>query len=71
MSQVLTLELSDEVYVELEQQCEVLGISIAELVVTFIERQYGSLRREKSQTNAEKEANRQRFRSHAGTINLG
>ncbi|MEH1914564.1 hypothetical protein [Nostoc sp.] len=70
MSQVLTLELSDEVYVTLEQQAEVLGISVAELVVTFIERQYGSLIREKSQNNAEKEANRQRFRIHAGTINL-
>ncbi len=64
------MELSDEVYVALQQQAEVLGISIAELVVTSIERQYGSLRREKSQTNTEKEANRRRFRSHAGTINL-
>lgn len=36
MSQVLTLELSDEVYVALQQQAEVLGISIAELIVTFI-----------------------------------
>ncbi|MHC5611083.1 MAG: hypothetical protein ACYTXA_08695 [Nostoc sp.] len=71
MSQVLSLELSDEVYAALQQQAEVAGVSLAELVVTSIEQQYGSLRREKSQTETEKEAARQRFRSHAGSINLG
>ncbi|MEH1871740.1 hypothetical protein [Nostoc sp.] len=71
MSQVLSLELSDEVYAALQQQAEVTGVSLAELVATSIEQQYGSLKREKSQAEIEKEAARQRFRSHAGTINLG
>lgn len=71
MSQVLSLELSNEVYAALQQQAEVAGVSLAELVVTSIEQQYGSLRREKSKTETEKEAARQRFRSHAGSINLG
>jgi hypothetical protein len=70
VSQVLSLELSDELYAVLQQQAEVAGISLAELVVTFIEQQYGSLRLEKLQTETEKEAVRQRFRSHAGSINL-
>ncbi|MHC5594994.1 MAG: hypothetical protein ACYTXC_03335 [Nostoc sp.] len=61
MSQVLSLELSDEVYAALQQQAEVLGVSLAELVATSIEQHYGSLKREKSQTEIEKEAARQRF----------
>ena len=71
MSQVLSLELSDEVYAALQQQAEVAGVSLAELVATSIEQQYGSPKREKSQAEIEKEAARQRFRSHAGSINLG
>ncbi|MEH2192837.1 MAG: hypothetical protein V7K98_09375 [Nostoc sp.] len=71
MSQVLSLELSDEVYAALQQQAEISGVSLAELVTTSIEQQYGSLRHEKSQTEIEQKAARQRFRSHAGNINLG
>jgi predicted transcriptional regulator len=71
VSQVLSLELSDEVYAALQQQAEVAGVSLAELVATSIEQYYGFPRREKSQAETEKEAARQRFRSHAGTINLG
>ncbi len=71
MSRVLSLELSDEVYAALQQQAEVAGVSLAELVASSIEQQYGSPRREKSQAETEKEVARQRFRSHAGSINLG
>lgn len=71
MSQVLTLELSDEVYAALKQQAEVAGISLAEWAATSLERQYGFVSSKKLQTEAEKEAARQRFRRHAGTINLG
>ncbi|MEH2456259.1 hypothetical protein [Nostoc sp.] len=71
MSQVLILELSDEVYAALQQQAEVAGVSLAELVATSIEQQYGYLRREKSQTEIEKEVDRQRFQNHAGSINIG
>ncbi|MDZ7966277.1 MAG: hypothetical protein RM368_15080 [Nostoc sp. DedSLP03] len=73
MSRVLSVELSDEVYATLQQQAEVAGVSLAELISTSIEQQYGSPRREKSQAQVEteKEVARQRFRSHAGSINLG
>jgi predicted transcriptional regulator len=37
VSQVLSLELSDEVYAALQQQAEVEGVSLAELVATSIE----------------------------------
>lgn len=71
VSQVFSLELSDEVYAALQQQAEIAGVSLAELVAISIEQQYVSLKCEKSQTDTEKEAVRQRFRSHAGSINLG
>ncbi len=36
MSQVLTLELSDEVYAALKQQAEIAGISLAEWVASSL-----------------------------------
>ncbi len=54
MSQVLSFELSDEVYAALQQQAEVAGVSLAELVAISIEQQYASLRRENSQPETEK-----------------
>lgn len=41
VSQVLNLELSDEVYAAFQQEAEVTGVSLAELVATSIEQQYG------------------------------
>ncbi|MFN6566462.1 hypothetical protein [Dendronalium sp. ChiSLP03b] len=71
MSRVLSLELSDEAYAALQQQAEVAGVSLAEWVATSLEQQYGSVRYKKLQIEPEKEAARQRFRSHAGAVNLG
>ncbi|MDB9505848.1 hypothetical protein [Microcystis aeruginosa] len=65
MSQVLTLELSDEVYATLQQQAKILGIDLSELVTTSLERQYRLNKNKDQRTEAEKEAARQRFRSHA------
>jgi hypothetical protein len=69
MSQVVSLELRDEVYAALRQQAESLGISISELIAIALERQSGLSYQDK--TEAEKEAARQRFRRHAGAIDLG
>lgn len=69
MSQVLTLELSEEAYRALQQQAEIAGISVSEWIATSLEQQYGL--QKKQQTEAEKEAARQRFRHHAGAIDLG
>ena len=68
MSQVLTLELSDEVYAALQQQAKILGIDLSELVTTSLERQYRLTKAKDQRTEAEKEASRQRFRAHAGSI---
>jgi putative hemolysin len=67
--QVLTLELSEEAYRALQQQAEIAGISVSEWITTSLEQQYGL--QKKQQAEAEKEAARQRFRHHAGAIDLG
>lgn len=41
MSQVVSLELRDEVYTALRQQAESIGISISELILIALERQSG------------------------------
>ncbi len=69
MSEVVTLELRDELYAILKQQAESVGISLAEWIAVGLEQQNSLLIQPK--TEAEKEVARQRFRRHAGAIDLG
>lgn len=69
MNQVVTLELRDELYVALNQQAESVGISLAEWIAVALEQQ--SILLIQLKTDAEKEVARQRFRRHAGSIDLG
>jgi hypothetical protein len=71
MSQSLTLEISDEVYATLKQQAEVAGLSLTEWIVASLVQQSISISKLDLQTQVDKEAARQRFRRHAGSINLG
>ncbi|NJL22847.1 MAG: hypothetical protein HC895_21750 [Leptolyngbyaceae cyanobacterium SM1_3_5] len=68
MSQQLTLELSDEIYADLQQKANAVGLSIAEWIVAAISTQANSV---SILPAAQQEAARQRFRSHAGAISLG
>ena len=68
MSQVLTLELSDDVYAALQRQAELIGIDLSELAIISLEQQYRLTKAKDQRTEAEKEAARQRFRAHAGSI---
>jgi post-segregation antitoxin (ccd killing protein) len=65
MSQVLTLELSDEVYAALQQQAKILGIDLSELVTTSLERQY---RLTKIKTNARKRKKKQHVNAFERTL---
>jgi hypothetical protein len=69
VSQVVQLELPDEVYATLKRQAEGLGVPLSEWMVIALERQSGLS--SQPRTEAEKEAARQRFRRHAGAIDLG
>jgi hypothetical protein len=70
MSQQLTLELSDEVYADLQQKANAVGLSIAEWIVAALINQNNGVSRVLHSVTRQEEA-RQRFRSHAGAISLG
>jgi hypothetical protein len=70
MSQVLTLELSDTDYTEIRQRAELAGLTITEWAIASLKKNK-QLIKPKLQNEAEKQAARQRFRRHAGSINLG
>jgi hypothetical protein len=70
MSQQLTLELSDEVYTDLQQKANAVGLSIAEWIVAVLSNQ-NSGASEVLHSVAQHEEARQKFRSHAGAISLG
>jgi len=69
VNQVVTLEIRDELYTALKQQAESVGISLTEWIAVALEQQSSLLSQPK--TDAEKEVARQRFRRHAGSIDLG
>lgn len=70
MSQHLTLELSDEVYADLQQKVNAVRLSITEWMVALLSEQ-GSLITTVLSSKEQQEKARQRFRNHAGTISLG
>jgi hypothetical protein len=70
MSQQLTLEISDEVYADLQQKANAVGLSIAEWIVAVVSYQGNGVSKALDSVEQQEEA-RQRFRNHAGVINLG
>jgi hypothetical protein len=71
MSQLLTLELSDEIYAELEQRAGAAGLSVAEWLVSYLNQQHSSLSKLNSQAEPQLEEARQRLLRYAGSISLG
>ena len=70
MSQHLTLELSDEVYADLQQKASAVGLSIVEWAIVVLNTQPNGASRV-LHSIAQLEAARQRFRNHAGSVSLG
>ncbi len=70
MSQHLTLELSDEVYADLQQQANAVGLSITEWMVAVLSKQ-DSIVSKISSSEEQQEKARQRFRNNAGAVSLG
>ncbi|TVQ20020.1 MAG: hypothetical protein EA367_09765 [Leptolyngbya sp. DLM2.Bin15] len=70
MSQQLTLEISDEVYADLQQKANAVGLSIAEWIVAAVSYQSSGVSKVLHSVEQQEEA-RQRFRNHAGVISLG
>ncbi|WP_448572851.1 hypothetical protein [Trichothermofontia sp.] len=70
MSQQLTLEISDEVYADLQRKANAVGISITEWIVAVLSRQ-GAVANRVILSLEQQEQARQKFKSHAGAISLG
>lgn len=70
MSQQLTLEVSDEVYADLQRKASAVGISITEWIVTILSRQDAVGSRVALSPEQQEQA-RQKFKGHAGAISLG
>lgn len=70
MSQQLTLEISDEVYADLQQKANAVGLSIAEWIVAVVSYQSSGVSKVLRSVEQQEEA-RQKFRNHAGAISLG
>src|SRR5207302_7845108 len=72
MSQTLTLEVNDQVYETIRRQAEAAGTSPAQLAVAALEQRFnGSLKKADMRSEAEKQAARERFERHFGSVNLG
>jgi len=69
MSQSLTLELNEQVFVAIQQQAQSLGISPAQLAATLLEQQF-PMSFTLHLDDAEQNAARARFESHFGTLEL-
>ena len=70
MSQQLTLELKDEVYADLQQKANAVGLSITEWIIVLLNKQSSSIDGVLPSAEDQEQA-RQKFRSHAGAIALG
>jgi hypothetical protein len=70
MSQQLTLEISDEVYADLQLKANAVGVSMTEWIVTILSRQGETVTRVMLSPERQEQA-RQKFKSHAGAISLG
>lgn len=68
MSQIVTVQLRDDLYAVLQQQAETAGVSVSEWIAVTLEQTAAPVNQ---RTEAEKEAARQRFLRHAGAIDLG
>jgi hypothetical protein len=70
MSQQLTLEISDEVYADLQRKASAVSMSITEWIVTVLSRQ-GTVDSRVILSPEQQEQARQKFKSHAGAVSLG
>lgn len=69
MSQQLILEISDEVYADLQRQSSAMGISLTEWVLMLLSRENSIV---SSNISPDRQAQaRSKFRSHAGAVSLG
>ena len=72
MSQVLMVELSDDVYAAIQRHAEEAHTSPAQVVATSLEQYLGRLHtNRRARSDAELQVARERFERHFGILDLG
>jgi hypothetical protein len=72
MSQTMTLEVRDQLYQTIRAQAEAAGTSPVQVVLAALEQRFnGSHPSGDGRTEAEKQAARERFERHFGSVDLG
>lgn len=69
MSKILTLKISEQTFIAIQQQAKTIGISPELLAINLLEQQFDKLLKIAS-TEAEKEVARTQFERHFGTISI-
>ena len=69
MSQILTLEISEQVFVAIQRQAAAIGVAPERLAATLIEQRFTQIP-ELPVDEAERERARARFERHFGTLSL-
>lgn len=69
MTQILTLELNDQIFTAIQQQAEAIGIPPEQLAAKLLEQQFGQVFK-LLLSEAEKETARAKFERHFGTLKL-
>ncbi len=70
MSQILTLELNDQIFAVIQQQADSIGIAPESLATKLLEQKLSQMSNFLL-TDAEKESKRANFERHFGVIDLG
>ena len=70
MTQILTVELNDQIFTAIQRQAEAIGVPPEHLAATLLEQQFGQVLK-LLLPEAEKETARAKFERHFGTLNLG
>jgi hypothetical protein len=70
MSQIMTLELNDQVFAAIQRQAENIGVPPENLAATLLEQKFSQIFK-LLLTDAEKENGRTKFERHFGVIDLG
>lgn len=70
MSQILTLEISEQIFTAMRLQAEAMGVAPEHLAITLIEQRFIQTMEESPVNNDEREAARIKFESHFGRLDI-
>jgi hypothetical protein len=71
MSQQVTLNISDEMYLALQEQANAVGLSVADWLITILNKQNSLVALSNTESESQQQEAHQSLLNYAGTISLG